>query len=101
MSIALNGYLDTSAWGERGGCSMLGMASDSSVDLTASDFITGLEANVVGRLGGRLRHFRVLITEEGLVLHGQVQSYYAKQLAQHAVMGATTLPIVSNDIQVL
>jgi hypothetical protein len=37
----------------------------------------------------------------GLVLTGQASTYYAKQLAQHAVMEATALPILANEIDVL
>jgi len=33
-------------------------------------------------------------------LRGQVHTYYAKQLAQHAVMETTGLPILANEIEV-
>jgi hypothetical protein len=35
------------------------------------------------------------------ILQGRALRYYAKQLAQHSVMTATTLPIVANEIEVL
>jgi hypothetical protein len=35
-----------------------------------------------------------------VVLEGHAQTYYVKQLAQHAVMEAD-LPIIANDIEVL
>ena len=52
-------------------------------------------------LSGRLRHFRLDWSEDGLVLRGHALTYYAKQLAQHAVMTATSLPIHANEIEVL
>jgi hypothetical protein len=36
----------------------------------------------------------------GLILRGLTTTYYAKQLAQHAVMEATAIPIVANEIEV-
>jgi hypothetical protein len=38
--------------------------------------------------------------EDGLLLRGYSHSYYVKQLAQHAVMQATNLRIVANEIEV-
>lgn len=73
----------------------------SDIDLTTNDGITQLEARVHCLLGGRrVYDFRVLVVENGVVLHGDACSYYAKQLAQHTVMKATTLPIVANEIKV-
>lgn len=60
-----------------------------------------LEAAIQHRLGNRVRGFRLLATDEGLVLLGQAATYYAKQLAQHAVMDATNLAIAANDIEVV
>jgi hypothetical protein len=60
-----------------------------------------LEARVQCRLGGRVLHFRLDWRESGLVLRGHSLTYYAKQLAQHAVMAATNLPIRANEIEVL
>jgi hypothetical protein len=60
-----------------------------------------LEALVQCRIGGRVLHFRLDWCECGLVLRGHSLTYYAKQLAQHAVMEATKLPICANEIEVL
>jgi hypothetical protein len=68
--------------------------------LTA-EMIGLIESHVQNRLSGRLRDFRVLVREKGLVLRGQVRTYYAKQLAQHAVMDRTEIPILANEIDVL
>jgi hypothetical protein len=62
--------------------------------------IEQLEAHVRCRLSGRVPDLQVLGQDNGLVLKGHSPSYYAKQLAQHAVMEATELPIVSNEIDV-
>jgi hypothetical protein len=59
-----------------------------------------LEARVQSRLHGRVRDFRVRVRGSGLILTGYARTYYAKQLAQHAVMEATVLPIVANEIDV-
>jgi hypothetical protein len=59
-----------------------------------------LETHVQSRLNGRVRDFRLVLRGNGLILTGHAATYYAKQLAQHAVMEATTLPILANDIEV-
>jgi hypothetical protein len=62
--------------------------------------IQQLEASVRHRLSGRVRDLQVVSRENGLVLRGHSHTYYAKQLAQHAVMEATELPILANEIEV-
>ncbi len=52
------------------------------------------------QLCGRLHDFHLKQGRAGLILRGRVRTYYAKQLAQHAVMAATDLPIMRNDIEV-
>ena len=64
------------------------------------DGLEVLEAAIRRRLGSRVRDFRLLVITEGLILLGQAATYHAKQLAQHAVMEATTATIVSNEIEV-
>jgi hypothetical protein len=59
-----------------------------------------LEARAQSRLNGRVRDFRVLVRGHGLVLQGHAHTYYAKQLAQQAVLEAAALPILANEIQV-
>jgi hypothetical protein len=59
-----------------------------------------LEVHVRYRLSGRVRDFRLEPGEKGLVLRGQSRTFYAKQLAQHAVMEAARLPIAANAIEV-
>lgn len=67
---------------------------------TVKELVGQIEVHVCGRLAGRLRDFRVLTADHGLILQGHVQTYHAKQLAQHAVMEATNIPILANDIEV-
>jgi hypothetical protein len=62
--------------------------------------VSRLEALILHRSGRRVRGLRVFIQDGGLVLHGQARTYYAKQLAQHALMEACRLPILANQIQV-
>src|SRR5262245_45616254 len=68
---------------------------------TGSRVLDQLDAHVQNRLSGYLRDFKLLRRNNGLVLQGHAHTYYAKQLAQHAVMEASIgLPIVANEIEV-
>lgn len=62
--------------------------------------IADLESRIRLRLGSRLRGFRLHVQKGGLILHGYSRTYYAKQLAQHAVMAGSELPILANEIEV-
>jgi hypothetical protein len=62
--------------------------------------LSRIEQHVRCRLTGRLREFHLVFRDEGLVLRGHVDTYYAKQLAQHAVMEASNLPIRGNEMEV-
>lgn len=73
---------------------------DKNIDLGARNGTTELEAQVLCRLGGQLHDFQLEIRDKGIVMRGHTHTYYAKQLAQHAVMEATDLPILSNNIEV-
>jgi hypothetical protein len=53
------------------------------------------------RLRGRLRDLRMFVRDGGVVIRGVANSYYVKQLAQHAVMQLVSLPIAANEIIVL
>lgn len=59
-----------------------------------------LEGLMQRRLGNRIRDLRVLTLPTGLILQGRATTYHAKQLAQHAAMDLTGLPILANDIEV-
>ena len=68
--------------------------------LLGPNTVTNLETQVQCRLGGQLRDFHVVLQGTGLILRGNAQTYHVKQLAQHEIMQATTLPIVANEIEV-
>ena len=59
-----------------------------------------LEVRLQGKLCGRIRNLKLLLHECGIVLRGVARTYYAKQLAQHALMMETRLPILANEIEV-
>ena len=59
-----------------------------------------LETLIERRLGYRVRDLRVVVRATGLILQGRAATYHAKQLAQHAAMELTNLPILANDIEV-
>lgn len=61
-----------------------------------------LEACVRRRLAGRanVHGLRIVVRDGGLVLEGRATCYYAKQLAQHAAMAVTGLPLLANRIAV-
>ena len=59
-----------------------------------------LENRVQARLSGRVRNLRLLLHDAGIILRGLARTYHAKQLAQHAVMTETQLPILANEIEV-
>lgn len=73
---------------------------EPSMDPCNADGASELETQLQYRLSGQVRQFRLIVLDDGLILRGHARSYYAKQLAQHAVMGATQLPILANDIEV-
>ncbi len=62
--------------------------------------IAEIEAQLRGRLRGRVNELRVVMRDDGLVLRGSSRTYHAKQLAQHGLMQATRLPLVANEIEV-
>jgi hypothetical protein len=64
------------------------------------DSLPELENRLQARLSGRVRDLRILLQESGIVLRGFVHTYHAKQIAQHIIMGETTVPILANDIEV-
>jgi hypothetical protein len=73
---------------------------EPSIDVATANGITELEAHIQCQLGGQLREFRLVLANGGLILCGRARTYHAKQLAQHAVMEATGLPILANEIEV-
>jgi hypothetical protein len=79
---------------------MKGQSTESNKELTTANGAAELEARIQCRLGGHIREFQLVAVENGLILRGRAHTYYAKQLAQHAVMEAIELRIVANEIEV-
>jgi len=79
---------------------MIRAACEESIFPTPSPELERLQAHIQGRLGGRVRNLRLLLRDNGLVLQGRTRTYYAKQLAQHAVMQVTEYLIQANEIEV-
>jgi hypothetical protein len=73
---------------------------ENGIDLATANGATELEAHIQYKLGGQVRDFQVVIADQGLVLRGRARTYYAKQLAQHAVLEVTPVPILANEIEV-
>ncbi len=74
--------------------------SQQSVDPSNPEELGRLGELILQRLSGRVLELCLSWRGGGLILHGRATTYYAKQLAQHAVMAATTAPILANEIEV-
>ena len=80
---------------------MMCATCDENLQPTSSPELERLAAVLQARLGGQVRGLRLLLRDNGLVLLGRARSYYAKQLAQHAVMKTTEYRIQANEIEVV
>lgn len=58
-----------------------------------------LEGLLSHRLGTRIHDLRIVLQEAGLVLRGRTATYHAKQVAQHAVIQLSGVPILANEIE--
>ena len=76
------------------------MSEQAETETATRETLARIEEHVRCRLTGLLRDFQLVFRDKGLVLRGYVQTYYAKQLAQHAVMEASSLPIRANEMEV-
>lgn len=72
----------------------------SPSDSLAPETLERIEELVLGQLRGRLINLRVVSRGDGIVLQGKSSTFYVKQLALHAVMKATSLPIRGIEIAV-
>ncbi len=70
-------------------------------DDTRAPGINFLELHLNSRLGGRIRDLRIEERRGDLILMGRCDTYYAKQLAQHELMDATSDRPIRNEIQVV
>jgi hypothetical protein len=69
-------------------------------ETTTDPVLEQLEVDLRSQLRGRVAKLRLALHAAGLVLYGRAATFYAKQLAQHALMEATDLPIAANEIEV-
>lgn len=70
------------------------------IDSNSDSLLEQLRERVRCRVGWQVRNLQVLGQENGLTLRGRCRTHYAKQLVQHAVMEATQMPILANEIEV-
>lgn len=76
------------------------MSPQPEISLATPEGLARLEEHLQSQLTGRVYELRLVLHERGLLLRGHAHTYHAKQLAQHAVMAATNLPIQANEIEV-
>jgi hypothetical protein len=76
------------------------MNEQAQTDTATRETLARIEEHVRCRLTGLLRDFQLVFRDRGLVLRGHVHTYYAKQLAQDAVMEVSNVPIRANEMDV-
>jgi hypothetical protein len=76
------------------------MTEQAETDTATRETLARIEEHVRHRLPGLLGGFQLVFRDKGLILRGHAHTYYAKQLAQHAVMEASSLPIRANEMEV-
>jgi hypothetical protein len=76
------------------------MSKELEPQALTSEYLARIEDHLRCQLIGRVRDLQLVVSDHGLVLRGRVHTYYAKQLAQHAVMETTKLGIWANEIVV-
>jgi hypothetical protein len=59
-----------------------------------------VEAHVRSRVWGQVKGLELLVLDRGILIRGHARTYYMKQLAQHAVLEASQLPLAANEIEV-
>jgi hypothetical protein len=59
-----------------------------------------LTSHILARTGRRLRNLDVNLSSEGVVIKGDAQTFYIKQLAQHGVLEVLPDVRLNNAIQV-
>ena len=76
------------------------MNEQVQTDTALRETLARIEEHVRYRLTGALRDFQLVFRDQGLVLRGHVHTYSAKQLAQQAIMEASSIPIRANEVEV-
>ena len=65
-----------------------------------SELVQQVVARFLTWLGSRVRNFQMTGRDDGLILRGEVNTYYGKQVVQEVVMDLSGLSILSNEIEV-
>jgi hypothetical protein len=76
------------------------MVAKNRRSVSVAEEVSAAVAHLTTRLRGRLFDLRMFVRDGGVVIRGVANSYYVKQLAQHAVMQMVSLPIAANEIVV-
>jgi hypothetical protein len=79
---------------------MLCNSNTLKFDSTSQEDLSDLESHLRIRLNGRIRQLRLTLRDHGLVIHGQAQTYYAKQMAQVELMETFHVTVHANEIEV-
>jgi hypothetical protein len=69
-------------------------------DMNLVEWLDELECRLREKLRGRIRNLQLVLEDWQIVMRGSAATYHAKQLAQHALLLETDLPIKANEIQV-
>jgi osmotically-inducible protein OsmY len=67
----------------------------------AEKLVASIERAVWRETGGRIRNLRVEVHRHEVLLTGRCDTYYAKQMAQHAAMSVHKAGQLTNQIEVL
>ncbi len=67
----------------------------------AERIAASIERAVQRETGGRVRDLRVEVSHRGVWLSGHCNTYYTKQMAQHAAMAVSADGPLTNQIEVL
>jgi hypothetical protein len=62
--------------------------------------IEDLEIQLQSQLSGRIYDLQLILQDGMLIIRGRSHTYYGKQLVLSAVMQATDVPVLANDIEV-
>lgn len=79
---------------------MIAENDSKATDVATPGELDQLAFRLQGQLSGRVRHLQLVRQDDGIILRGFARTYYAKQIAQHAVMQHTRIPILTNEIVV-
>lgn len=70
------------------------------LEVPCSEDLEQIQQEIRRNLSLRVHNFRIRAVDDGLILEGRTKTYYGKQVIQHAVMDATDIPILANNIVV-